>query len=254
MSGAPAAVVRGLWESFPVAACRAATLKELLSRPRVPRRSTPAWALQDVSFEVRAHEIVGLVGANGAGKSTLLRCVGGILPASRGEVLVRDRVVTLLELEHAFHPELTGRDNALVVGSLFGVPRRELLRRLDDVATFGELDTALDREVRTYSSGTRVRLAVALGLELRPDLLLIDEYLAGADEAFRQRSNARLAELRDAGTSAIVVSHEPALLEALCDRCMLLEDGRLAADGHTTDVLDGYLRRHGRRVPPAVSA
>ena len=241
MPGPESVVVRALWEEFLVDDGRAGGLKTLLSRPTLRRSPQTAWALQDVSLDVRSGEVLGLVGANGAGKTTLLRCISGILPPTQGEVLVRGRVVSLLELELALHPELTGLENAIVVSALLGAPRAELLPRLDEVAAFGDLQGMLDREVRTYSSGMRTRLAFSLGLHLDPQVLVVDEYLRGADEEFRRRCQARIHALRSRGSAAIVVSHERPVLEALCDRCLLLERGRVQAEGATGQVFDAYL-------------
>ncbi len=233
-------LVRDLWEDFPAQAVRAGGVKEMVSRPRLGARGARKWGLQEVSFEVGAGEVVGLAGANGSGKTTLLRCVAGILPATRGEVLVRGRVVSVLELHLGFHPELTGRENALVAGSLMGVHRDEVLEALETARTFGELQGVIDHEVRTYSSGTRMRLALALGLELAPDVLLVDEYLAGADDTFRRRCGERVRALGEVGVTAIVASHDWALLDDACERCLVLDRGRLVADGPAAEVLDAH--------------
>jgi ABC-type polysaccharide/polyol phosphate transport system ATPase subunit len=237
----PAVVVRGLWEHFRVLEDRSKTFKELVSRLRLAGSRSDFWALRDVSFEVGQGETIGLIGENGSGKSTLLRCLAGILPPSRGEVLVSGAVATLIEVGAGFHPELTGRENLMVTGALAGLKRSRLRDRLDSIVSFAELERVIDQPVRSYSSGMYVRLAFSLAIHVEPEILLIDEALSVGDEAFQRKCVRRVAELGQAGVTIVFVSHDMPLLAQVCRRCLLLHAGEVLKDGETTEVVDHYL-------------
>jgi ABC-type polysaccharide/polyol phosphate transport system ATPase subunit len=203
-----------------------------------------------VSFEIQRGETLGLIGENGSGKSTLLRCIAGILPPTTGQVLVSGSISSLIELGAGFHQELTGRENALVSGALFGLTARQLRSQLESIVAFAELEEAIDHPVRSYSSGMYARLAFSLAVHVEPDILLIDELLAVGDEAFQRKCVGRIDELRGAGVTIVFVSHDLPLVKQLCQRSILLHAGEIAADGETSAVIDEYLEHVRGGAPP----
>lgn len=237
--------VNDLWEEFRVLEDRASSLKEVVSRFRIARGRHSFWALRGVTFDVAPGETIGLLGQNGSGKSTLLRCIAGILPPTKGEVLVGGSVSSLIELGAGFHPELTGRENVLLNGALYGLTRKQLRERFDSIIHFAELEQSIDHPVRSFSSGMYVRLAFSLAVHVEPDILLIDEVLAVGDEAFQQKCVARVAELGDAGVTIVFVSHDLTLVRKVCARSVLLRDGEVVGDGNTEDVIKAYLQTVG---------
>ncbi|HVL80692.1 MAG TPA: ABC transporter ATP-binding protein [Actinomycetota bacterium] len=239
---APTIVVRGLWEEFRVLQDRPGSVKEMLSRLPVGRERRSNWALRDVSFEVEPGETVGLIGRNGSGKSTLLRCIAGILPPTRGEVLVGGPISSLIELGAGFHPELTGRENARVTGALFGIPRRKLEAKMEEIVAFAELEEVVDQPVRSYSSGMVVRLAFSLAVSADPEILLIDEVLAVGDQSFQRRCVDRISGMARSGVAVVFVSHQLDLVSSVCSRVLLLDDGSVVSDGSPLDVIAGYER------------
>jgi len=230
------------------------TLRESLSRAgraaavRALRRgeSGPArpelWALRDFSLTIRAGEVVGLIGHNGAGKTTLLKILSRITEPSEGWADVTGRVGSLLEVGTGFHPELTGRENVFLNGAILGMRRSEIRRRFDEIVAFAEVERFLDTPVKRYSSGMSVRLAFAVAAHLEPEILLVDEVLAVGDAAFQRKSFAKMASVAKEGRTVIVVSHNLAVVRALCERAILLEGGRIAADDTAPAAIDRYLR------------
>ncbi|MEO7819498.1 MAG: ATP-binding cassette domain-containing protein, partial [Actinomycetota bacterium] len=174
MSG-PVVVVRDLWEQYRVREGRTHSLKEVVSRFRISGEHKDFWALQGVDLQIGRGETVGLIGQNGSGKSTLLRCIAGILPPTKGEVLVAGTVSSLIELGAGFHQELTGRENVKLTGALFGLTRKQIDDKFDSIVDFAEIESFIDQPVRAYSSGMYVRLAFSLAIHVSPDILLIDE-------------------------------------------------------------------------------
>jgi len=220
----------------------ATTLKELAVRPRRRTRGREDfWALRNVTHRVEPGRTVGLVGRNGSGKSTLLRLIGGIGRPDEGRVLVGGRVGALLDLGKEFHPELTGRENAVLSAVVAGMTRAEARRVLPDVVDFAELGPFIDNPLRTYSSGMQARLAFATAVNVHPDVLLVDEVFAVGDLAFQQRCFERLAEFRGLGVTTLVVSHDMRLVRSLCDEVMWLRRGRLAAAGAPDEVVRTYV-------------
>jgi ABC-2 type transport system ATP-binding protein len=183
------------------------------------------WALRDVSAEIPAGHTVGILGRNGSGKSTLLKCVAGILQPSRGKVVVRGQLAAMLELGAGFQPELSGRDNIFLNGSLLGFSRKEIARRFDAIVEFAELEQFIDNQVKYYSSGMYVRLGFAVAVNVEPDVLLVDEVLAVGDERFAQKCLDRVAEFQRDGRTIIVVSHSPDLLRQICEEILVLDRG-----------------------------
>jgi len=199
------------------------------------------WALRDLSLTIETGEVVGLVGHNGAGKSTLLKILSRITEPSSGYAEVTGRVGSLLEVGTGFHPELTGRENIFLNGAILGMRRAEIRSRFDEIVAFAEIDRFLDTPVKRYSSGMSVRLAFAVAAHLEPEILLVDEVLAVGDAAFQRKSLAKMSEVAQAGRTVLFVSHNLAIIQALCKRGVLLERGRVQADGPVGEILDHYL-------------
>ena len=204
------------------------------------RRHDEFWALRGVSFEVRRGECLGIVGVNGAGKSTLLKILSRTLYPTAGSFEVRGRLVSLLELGTGFKPELTGRQNIFQSAQLLGVPASEVRERLDAILGFAQIGAFIDRPVRQYSSGMFVRLAFSLFAHLDPDVYIVDEALAVGDVFFQQRCFQRFRELRARGCTILLVSHDMEAITHLCDRAILLCDGRLAGQGDPVTVVHDY--------------
>ena len=198
------------------------------------------WALRDVSFSVERGEVIGFCGANGAGKSTLLKIIARILPPTEGRVVVHGRVAALLELGAGFLPDLSGRENILLNGAILGVGHDELRPKLDSIVGFADLGKFIDSPVRTYSAGMYMRLGFAIACHLDADILLIDEVLAVGDVEFQKKCLRWLEELRSGDTTVLIVSHSLQTLEAICDRLIWLDRGRVVAAGEPADVLTRY--------------
>ena len=199
------------------------------------------WALKDVSLEIQEGAIVGVVGRNGAGKSTLLKVLARITEPTEGRAVIRGRVGSLLEVGTGFHPELTGRENVFLNGAILGMRRTEIREKFDDIVGFAELERFIDTPVKRYSSGMYVRLAFAVAAFLEPEILFIDEVLSVGDQAFQQRCLGRMGEIAHSGRTILFVSHNLAAVAALCTRAVLIDGGRLLADGDVDDVITHYL-------------
>jgi ABC-type polysaccharide/polyol phosphate transport system ATPase subunit len=198
--------------------------------------------VRDVDLDVAPGEAVGVVGQNGSGKSTLLKLLAGILPPQAGTVEIGGTVASMLELGAGFHPDFTGRENIFMNASIHGMSDGEVDARFDDIVAFAELDDFIDMPVRTYSSGMSMRLAFAVASHVNPDVLLLDEVLAVGDEAFQRKCFGRIFDFRRRGGTLVFVSHDPAAVERVCDRAVLLVAGAAAADGAPADVLAEYHR------------
>jgi lipopolysaccharide transport system ATP-binding protein len=210
------------------------------------------WALKGVDFEVEPGEVVGIIGRNGAGKSTLLKILSRITEPTDGRVELYGRIGSLLEVGTGFHPELTGRENIYLNGSILGMSRREIERKFDEIVEFAEIETFLDTPVKRYSSGMYIRLAFAIASNLNPEIMIVDEVLAVGDVAFQKKCLGKMGEVSRSGRTVLFVSHNNAAIEALCDRCVLLSRGSVVSDGPTGDVLAEYVssgsdRSSGRR-------
>src|ERR1700723_2054130 len=206
------------------------------------RQSAPMWALSDVSFQVEQGEALGIVGHNGAGKTTILRILSNITSPTSGEITVRGRLAALVEVGSGFHPELTGRENIDLHGAMLGMRSSEIRRKLDSIIEFSGVGRYIDVPVKRYSSGMYVRLGFSIAAHLDPDILLLDEVLAVGDAAFQAKCLDRIAELRRTGRTLIFISHDLAAVYRLCDRALLLEHGRIVADGPPRKVIDEYQR------------
>lgn len=226
------------------------TLQELLSnvlmRTARADRSGGArrdlfWALDDVTFDVGRGEVIGIVGRNGAGKSTLLKVLSRITEPTKGRVEIRGRVASLLEVGTGFHGDLTGRENIYINGAILGMHRGEIRRRFDEIVSFAEIESFVDTPVKRYSTGMYLRLAFAVAAHLQPEILLVDEVLAVGDFGFQQKCLGKISEVSTQGRTVLFVSHNLAVIRSLCARCLLLEAGRLAADGDVNDIINKYV-------------
>jgi ABC-2 type transport system ATP-binding protein len=234
--------IEGVTKSFRIATDPVNSLKERVLRLHRPGH-VEFEALHDVSCAVQQGETVGILGHNGSGKSTLLKCIAGILTPTSGQVRVRGRLASLLELGAGFHPELSGRENVYINAAFYGMPRREIDRRFDDIVGFAELQQFIDEPVKHYSSGMYVRLGFAVAVNLEPDVLLVDEVLAVGDELFQAKCLGRIRQFQDEGRTIVFVTHDAATVRQVCDRAIVLDHGRLVLDGLPGDAIRTF-REH----------
>jgi lipopolysaccharide transport system ATP-binding protein len=200
------------------------------------------WALRDVSFEVHRGEALGIIGQNGAGKSTILKLLYNITTPSKGRIFISGRLAALIEVASGFHPDLTGRENVYLNGSLLGMKRSEITRKLDSIVDFAGVAAFIDTPVKRYSSGMYLRLGFAIAAHLDPDILLLDEVLAVGDAEFQSKCIERVNQLRRAGTTIVFVSHNLGAVESLCDRVLLLRRGEIMCSGPPRYVISEYER------------
>jgi ABC-type polysaccharide/polyol phosphate transport system, ATPase component len=198
------------------------------------------WVLRHVSFKVAAGEAIGIIGQNGAGKSTLLKMIAGTALPNEGKAATFGRVSALLELGLGFNPELSGRENARHAAGLMGIEGPEIDRLIPQIEAFAEVGDYFDQSMRTYSSGMQMRVAFSVATAIRPDVLIVDEALAVGDAYFVHKCYQRIRQFREAGTTLLIVSHDPSAVQALCDRAILLDGGRLVLDGPPQEVFDYY--------------
>lgn len=210
-------------------------------RRREPRETVRA--LEDVSFDIREGESFAMIGRNGAGKTTALKLATRIAFPTSGKLRVRGRVGALIEVSTGLHPELTGRENVLLYGRILGLKKNDIRRRFDEIVEFAEIGRALEQPVKQYSSGMQLRLGFSLAAHLEPDVLLVDEAIAVGDVGFQHRCVERMGELVREGRTLGFVSHDMSAVESLCSRAILLQDGRIAADGDARSVVKTYLQR-----------
>ncbi|MFN2569324.1 MAG: ABC transporter ATP-binding protein [Candidatus Dormibacteria bacterium] len=216
------------------------------------KRGEVHWALRDVSLEVGPGETTGIIGGNGSGKTTLLKAIAGVFPPSRGRVVTRGRVASLVDLAAGVHRELTGHENLTIAGVLLGMSRAEVRARYEEIRDFAGLDAEeMSSPLLTYSAGMELRLGFSLVVHSRPAILIVDEVLAVGDEAFQGRCIQRIGELRDSGTSVILVSHELTMVRAHCDRVVVLEHGQVRFIGAPGPAIDRYheIARRGLAPP-----
>jgi len=229
-----------LRDAIPALAARA-----LRRRPATKEMAGGArefWALRDVSFEVRRGEALGIIGHNGAGKSTALKLLAGVTAATRGRVRVDGRFAALIELGAGFHPDLTGRENVYLNGSIIGLRKAEIDRQLDSIVDFAGIEKFIDTPVKRYSSGMQARLGFAVAAHVEPDVLLIDEVLSVGDWAFQQKCMKRMEEYRRDGTAIVFVSHNMNAIASLCSKAILLRAGEVMASGSPKEVIDHYTK------------
>jgi len=219
----------------------AATARRLVRGERVTEERE-IWALRDVSFDVPQGTVLGIIGRNGAGKSTLLKILTRITTPTEGRVEIRGRVGSLLEVGTGFHPELTGRENVYLNGSVLGMKRREIAVKFDDIVAFSGVEKFIDTPVKRYSSGMSVRLAFAVAAHLEPEILLVDEVLAVGDAEFQRRCLGRMEDLSESGRTVIFVSHQMQAVTRLCDRAILLDEGQIVGEGESSELVARYLQ------------
>lgn len=231
--------VTNLGKAYKVYPTRFARLKEWLA-PFAKPRHTIKWVLQDISFSVNPGEAVGIIGVNGAGKSTLLKMLTGTTQPTTGTIETQGRVAALLELGIGFHPEFTGRQNAIMAGQLLGLGLDEIQQLMPQIEAFAEIGNYMDHPVRVYSSGMQMRLAFAVATAKRPDILIIDEALSVGDAYFQHKSFERIRQFRKDGTTLLIVSHDKQAIQSICNRAILLNGGHLAMQGEPEAVMDYY--------------
>jgi lipopolysaccharide transport system ATP-binding protein len=226
-----------------------ATLRETIAnavrRPDKTRNGNATgtfWALRDINFEIQEGEVVGIIGRNGAGKSTLLRILSRVTEPTTGRVKLRGRVGSLLEVGTGFHPELTGRENIFLNGAILGMKKAEIVRKFDEIVAFAEIEKFIDTPVKRYSTGMYLRLAFAVAAHLEPDVLLVDEVLAVGDASFQRKCLDKMKVVGEDGRTVLFVSHNMPAVTRLCERIILLDEGRVVADGPAHKVASLYLQ------------
>ena len=224
-----------------------ATLRDVVSNSvkslgRGARPREEFWAVRDVSFQVEAGEVLGVIGRNGAGKSTLLKLLSRITEPTTGEIDLYGRVASLLEVGTGFHPELSGRENIFLNGAILGMSRHEIARRFDEIVAFSEVEKFLDTPVKRYSSGMYTRLAFAVAAHLEPEILIVDEVLAVGDAQFQKKCLGKVGEVARAGRTVLMVSHNLTAIQAFCGRVLLMENGRAVFEGAPETAIERYLK------------
>jgi ABC-type polysaccharide/polyol phosphate transport system ATPase subunit len=237
----PAIEVRGVSKRFRLVHERNSTLKATIFSGLRRTVHEDLWALEDVSFQVPKGSTFGVIGHNGSGKSTMLKCLARIYRPDTGDIEIRGRMSALLELGAGFHPELSGRENVYLNGSILGLSTRQVNERFDEIVDFSGLERFIDSPVKNYSSGMFVRLGFAVAINVEPEVLLVDEVLAVGDESFQQRCLEKFAELRRAGNTIVVVTHSLDTVRNLCDEAVWLDHGHLLRSGPAGAVADAYL-------------
>jgi len=246
-------VAENVSRRFRVYPQRHVTLKEAIVRRR-QLRPVEVWALREVSFRIEPGESVGFMGRNGSGKTTLLRLLAGIFRPTSGRLAVAGQVGSLLELGAGFHPDFTGRDNIYLSASIYGLRKHEVDRRFDEIVEFSELERFIDLPVRTYSSGMYMRLGFSIAVNVDADILLLDEVFAVGDEAFQRKCVDRIVEFKRNGKTIAFVSHSGAALERMCDRGVLLRQGRVEYEGETSEAIRRYQELLAGEEDPAERA
>jgi lipopolysaccharide transport system ATP-binding protein len=203
-------------------------------------RGDEFWALRNVDLEVKEGEILGIIGRNGAGKSTLLKILSQITAPTEGRIKVKGRIASLLEVGTGFHPELTGRENVYLNGAILGMTRKEVRSKFDEIVAFADLNEFIDTPVKRYSSGMYVRLAFAVAAHLDPEILIVDEVLAVGDMQFQRKCLGKMQDVKNSGKTVLFVSHNMTTINSLCEKCILLGEGKIEAIGHTENITKRY--------------
>lgn len=232
-------VVKNLGKAYKVYPSKLERLREWLIPFSKPRHDYH-WVLQGLNFVVKPGEALGIIGINGAGKSTLLKMITGTTQPTTGNVNISGRVAALLELGMGFHPDFTGRQNALMAGQLLGYNKSQIEALMPEIESFSEIGEYIDQPVRVYSSGMQMRLAFSVATAQRPDVLIVDEALSVGDAHFQHKSFARIRDFREKGTTLLIVSHDKQAIQSICDRAILLNGGALAMEGEPEAVMDYY--------------
>ncbi|HEX8604430.1 MAG TPA: ABC transporter ATP-binding protein [Pseudoduganella sp.] len=249
--------VKQLGKAYKIYDKRWHRLAEWVMPFRGPRHHSK-WVLHDISFQLAPGEAVGIIGINGAGKSTLLKLITGTAQPTTGSVAIDGRVAALLELGMGFHPDFTGRQNVFMAGQLIGLTVDEITTLMPEIEAFADIGDYIDQPVRVYSSGMQMRLAFSVATARRPDVLIVDEALSVGDAYFQHKSFDRIRAFRKLGTTLLIVSHDRAAMQSICDRAILLDRGRLAKQGTPEEVMDYYnaliAEREGSTVEQTVTA
>ena len=243
--------VRDLGKAYKQYPTRSARLAEWLI-PFSPPRHAQKWVLQGLNFEVKPGEAIGIIGMNGAGKSTLLKMITGTTEPTTGSVNVTGRIAALLELGMGFHPDFTGRQNAIMAGQLLGLSADDMRSLMPEIEAFAEIGDYIDQPVRVYSSGMQMRLAFSVATARRPDILIVDEALSVGDNYFQHKSFDRIRAYNKLGTTLLIVSHDKGAVQGICDRAILLSGGSIAMQGSPETVMDYYNAMIAERDPANV--
>lgn len=215
-------------------------LKEALLDMFKPAKEVPFWALRDISFEVQPGETIGIIGPNGSGKSTLLKLLAGVAFPTTGKVRVKGRIAPLIELGAGFHAELTGRENIYINGTILGLSKEAIDRRIDEIIDFAELKDFIDTPIKHYSSGMFMRLGFSVAVHVDPDILLVDEILAVGDTYFQAKSFAKMKEFKEKGVTMVIVSHSIDQLRKFCDRALYINQGKQLFVGPIEEAIEHY--------------
>lgn len=237
-------IVENVYKTFNVYLDKANTIKEkllfLFSRNKKQKREV----LKGISLKIKKGEVVALIGTNGSGKSTLLKLLTKIIYPNKGKIETNGKLTSLLELGAGFHPDFSGRENIYFNASIFGLTKKEIDSRLEDIVEFSELKDFIDSPVRTYSSGMYMRLAFSVAINVDADILLIDEILSVGDEHFQNKCFEKMLELKKQGKTMVFVTHSMGTVKSLCDRAIWLKDGLIRMDGNTEEVVDEYIKEN----------
>lgn len=236
--------VKNMTKSFKLFYDKPSTLKERLVFWNHKKAETRV-VLDNVNVEIKKGETVALIGVNGSGKSTLLKLMTKIIYPTKGTVETKGKLTSLLELGAGFHPDFTGRENIYFNASIFGLTRKEIDKRMDNIIEFSELQEFIDNPVRTYSSGQYMRLAFSIAINVDAEILLIDEILAVGDQHFQDKCFQKLEELRDSDKTIVIVSHSLGVIEKICNRAIWINEGKIKSDGKVKNVIADYLKTCG---------
>ena len=236
--------VKNMTKTFKLFYDKPSTLKERLVFWNHKKADTRT-VLDNINVEIKKGETVALIGVNGSGKSTLLKLMTKIIYPTKGTVETNGKLTSLLELGAGFHPDFTGRENIYFNASIFGLTRKEIDKRLDDIISFSELEEFIDNPVRTYSSGQYMRLAFSIAINVDAEILLIDEILAVGDQHFQDKCYAKLEELRDSDKTIVIVSHSLDAIRKLCTRGIWIDEGKVQKDGKIDETIDAYIAKRG---------
>lgn len=233
-------IVNNIYKAFKINRNKNNTIKDILVSRRIGLKTEKRKILNGISFTVKKGEAIGLIGKNGCGKSTTLKLLTKILQPDSGEVIVKGRVASLIELGAGFHPDMTGRENVYINASIFGIKKKEIDKRMADIIDFSELGDFIDEPVKTYSSGMYMRLAFSVAVNVQPDILLIDEILAVGDAKFQKKCLDWLESMKKKGVTIVIVSHSQDQVERICDRAIWIDHGRVVAEGRPHEVAIQY--------------
>lgn len=229
------------------------TAKKIIAYGNIKQPKNIFWALKNVSFSVKCGEVIGIIGKNGAGKSTLLKLLSRITIPTEGRIRIKGRVASLLEVGTGFHPELTGRENIYLNGAILGMTKLEIRNKFQKIVEFSEIEKFLDTPVKRYSSGMYVRLAFAVAANLEPEILVVDEVLAVGDSHFQKKCLGKMSNVSSEGRTVLLVSHNMTAISSLCQRVLLLEEGKLVYEGSTNKAISKYLNSRSIYHNPIVN-